>query len=67
MTSEIDILRTARELINQHGLKGASDHAAGRIASSLELGDHDGASVWAQVRAALLDLSDIQFKGDQTH
>ena len=51
-------------LIEQHGLKGASDHAADRIAELTERGDLDGAGAWCQIRLALLDLSDIKFKGD---
>ena len=31
MTSDLDIYRAANELIEQHGLKGASDHAADRV------------------------------------
>jgi len=64
MTSDIDILRSARELIDQRGLKGASDHAADRIATLDSLGDMDGVHVWRRIRAALLDVSDIRFKDD---
>lgn len=64
MTSSLDIHRTAKELIKQHGLKGASDFAADRIARLLDLQDLDGVAVWRQIRAALLDVSDIKFKDD---
>ncbi len=64
MTSDLDLYRAAQELINQHGLKGASDHAADRIAELTERGDLDGAGAWRKIRAALLDLSDVRFKGD---
>ncbi len=53
MTSELDIYRAANELIEQHGLKGASDHAADRIAELTERGDLDGAGAWCQIRLAL--------------
>ena len=33
MTEDLDIYCTAKELIKQRGLKGASVHAAGRIAT----------------------------------
>ncbi len=54
MTSKIDIYRTAQELINQRGLKGASDHAADRIAELTERGDMDGAAAWRNIRAAIV-------------
>ena len=42
MTSDIDIYRAANELIEKHGLKGASDHAADRIAELMERRNRDG-------------------------
>ena len=42
----------------------ASDHAADRIAELTERGDRDGAFAWRKIRAALLDLSDVRFRGD---
>ncbi len=47
--------RFANELIKEHGLKGASDYAADRIAALLEMNDNHGATVWRRIRAALLD------------
>ncbi len=67
VTSNRDIYHAANELIKERGLKGASDYAADRIHTLLELGDHDGASVWRRIRAALLDLNGIKFKDDPTH
>ena len=64
MTPSRDILTSANELIKLHGLKGASDHAADRIADLLERGDDEGVAVWRQIRAALLDVSDIKFPSD---
>ena len=65
MTSDNpDIYHAANELIKERGLKGASDYAADRIHTLLELRDQDGANVWRRIRAALLDLSGIKFKDD---
>ena len=36
MTSDLDIYRTAKLLIGQHGLRGASDHAADRIDATFD-------------------------------
>ena len=62
--SDLDIYRTAEELIKQHGLKGASDYSADRIKTLGDFHDHDGVAVWRKIRGALLDLSDIKFKDD---
>ncbi len=59
MTTDLDIYRSANELIKERGLKGATDYATHRIHTLLELGDQDGANVWRRIRAALLDLSGI--------
>lgn len=67
MTSELDIYASAKMLLDQHGLKGASEHAAERIHTLRELGDEEGAAVWSKIRAALLDLSDIRFKGERVN
>ncbi len=67
MADNPDIYHAANELIKERGLKGASDYAADRIHTLLELRDHDGANVWRRIRAALLDLSGIKFKDDPTH
>ncbi len=67
MADNPDIYHAANELIKERGLKGASDYAADRIHTLLELGDQDGANVWRRIRAALLDLSGIKFKDDPTN
>ena len=64
MTSGLDIYRAASELIKERGLKGASDYAADRIKTLGDFHDHDGVAVWRQIRAALLDVSDIRLKDD---
>ena len=60
----LDIHRSAKELIKQHGLKGASDFAADKIATLTDFKDHDGVTVWRRIRAALLDVGDIKFKDE---
>jgi len=67
MTADTDIHRAANELIEQRGLKGASDYAADRIKMLMDVQDHDGVAVWRRIRAALLDVSDIRFKDDSVN
>ncbi len=67
MTSDLENYRTAKLLIDQHGLKGASKHAADRIEALRDKGDHAGARTWGKIRAVLLDLSDIKFRDDSVH
>ena len=67
MVDNKDIYRSAKRLIDLHGLRGASEHCAERIETLREEGDLDGAGVWGRIRAALLDLSDIKFKDDTVH
>ncbi len=64
MSISRNILTPAKELIKLRGLKGASDHAADRIATLLERKDMEGVALWRQIRAALLDVKDIEIKGD---
>jgi hypothetical protein len=67
MTSDLDTYRAAKLLIDQHGLKGASDHAADRISTLRDKGDDEGARAWGRIRAALLDLSDVRFRDEAVH
>lgn len=64
MTSQKDIYTTANLLLKRHGLKGAADHCLDRAEELTAAGDTQGAYVWGQVRAALLDLSDVKFDGE---
>ena len=64
MTSETDIYRSARELIDQRGLKGASEYAGQRMADLRNLNDAAGVAVWGRIRGALLDLSEVRFEDD---
>lgn len=47
------------------GLRTAAEHAAQRMEELRELGAHTGAATWGRIRAALLDLCDIKFSGDE--
>ena len=55
MISNIDIYRTANELIKQHG-DNAPIHAATRADAMLEAGDLDGQAVWKQILVAVNEL-----------
>ncbi len=55
MTDDLDIYRTARMLINEHGER-ASIHAVMRADGRLEAGDLDGRAVWLRVLAAVKEL-----------
>ncbi|HAD86508.1 MAG TPA: hypothetical protein DCG48_04015 [Rhodospirillaceae bacterium] len=59
-----DIYATAKLILDQHGPEGAANHCLDRMEVLKEAGDDQGAYVWGQVRAALLDLSDIRLDGD---
>jgi hypothetical protein len=63
-TTERDIYASAKLLLDQHGLKGASEYAAGRMQTMRDVGDEEGVATWGRIRAALLDLSDVRFKND---
>ncbi len=55
LTSDLDISRTARMLINEHGER-ASIHAVMRADGRLEAGDLDGRAVWLKVLRAVKEL-----------
>ncbi len=55
MTSDIDIYRSANELIKQHG-DDASTHAAMRADELMERGDLDGRAVWLRILKAVEEL-----------
>ncbi len=67
MTSDLDIYRSARFLIDRHGLKGASEHCAEQMRTLREKGDLEGVVAWGRIRTALLDVSDIRFKDDSVN
>ena len=55
MTSDLDIYRTAKLLIDQDGAE-AGLRAAERADESLERGELDGAAVWCRIRRAIEEL-----------
>jgi len=67
MTSEIDIYRSAHELIKQHG-DAAPIHAAMRVDSMLEKRDVKGQAVWRRIlKAVEVILADWSSEGQQLH
>jgi hypothetical protein len=65
MVAELDVYRTARVLIRQHGAD-APIHAAMRHDALLEHGDLEGASVWKRVLAAVDVLLTTERSDDTT-
>ena len=55
MTDELDIYRSAKVLIDQHG-EHAVIEAAMRADELLDLGDLDGQRVWMAIRDAVREL-----------
>lgn len=55
MVQEIDIWRTAKILVEQHG-EDAPIHAAMRCDEMLDKGDLDGRAVWMAIKRACDDL-----------
>ena len=67
MTPDLDIDRSAKRLIDQHGLKGASEHCVERIEALREEGDLEGAATWSRIRWASLELGEIRFEEDRSN
>jgi len=55
MTSDLDIYRSARALINEH-CEDAPIHAALRADELLKAGDMDGLAVWKRILRAVDEL-----------
>ncbi len=55
MTSDLDIYRSAKLLIDQHG-EDAARHAAMRADALLEAGDMEGKAVWLRILSAVKEL-----------
>ena len=55
MTSDLDIYRSANELIEQHG-EDAPIHAAMRADELMEAGDMEGEAVWIRIVKAIGEL-----------
>jgi hypothetical protein len=62
MISDIDIRRTAKLLIDQHG-ENAAFHAGMRVDEMLDKGDLDGRAVWLRVLAAVEELQSVAVEG----
>ncbi len=63
MTSDLDIYRTARLLIERHGSE-APVHAAMRADAMLDKGDLDGQVVWKRVLRAVAELQGREPAGE---
>ncbi len=55
MTSDLDVYRSANELIKQHG-EDAPIHAAMRADELMEAGDMEGVTVWKMILKAIEEL-----------
>ncbi len=55
MITDLDIYRTAKLLVNNHGAE-APIHAAMNADAMLAKGDLDGAAVWRRIVAAINEL-----------
>ncbi len=55
MTSDIDVYRSAKLLVDQHGDE-APIHAAMRADAMLDAGDLDGQVVWMRILEAIKEL-----------
>ena len=55
MTSDLDIYRSANELIEQHG-EDAPIHAAMRADELMDAGDMEGEAVWLRIVKAIEEL-----------
>ncbi len=62
MTSDLDIYRSANELIKQHG-EDAPIHAAMRADELMEAGDMEGRAMWVRIMKA---IEELQLKGQPT-
>ena len=59
----LDIYRSAKALIDQHGEFEAEVHAAQRADELLEAGDMDGRRVWLRVLDAVRDIASKEPSG----
>ena len=64
MTSDLDIYRTAKARIRQHGEQRAELHAATRADELLEADDMDGRRVWLRVLEAVQELTSKEPPGE---
>ncbi len=67
MTSDLDIYRSANELIKQHG-EAADIEAAMRADERLAAGDMEGEAVWLRILKAIEELlSEERPEGEKVH
>ncbi len=67
MTSDLDIYRSANELIKQHG-EAADIEAAMRADERLAAGDMEGEAVWLRIIKAIEELlSEERPEGEKVH
>ncbi len=67
MTSALDIYRSAKLLIDQHG-EDAARHAAMCANTFLEAGDREGRRVWLSILEAIKELQRTRPRRDEpTH
>ncbi len=59
MTADLDIYRSAKQLIDQHGDEAAIE-AAMTADSMLDKGDLDGAAVWRRIVAAINEMQRVE-------
>ena len=64
MNSDLDVYRSAKLLIDQHGDEAAI-HAAMRVDELLDKGDLDGAAVWRRIIRAIEELQRKQPSQDE--
>ena len=64
MTSDLDIYRSANELIKQHG-EAADIEAAMRADACLAAGDMEGEAVWLRIVKAVEELLAKERPGDE--
>ena len=66
MTTDLDVYRSAKLLIDQHG-QDAKLEAARRADALRDMGDFDGQAVWLRIRKAVLDLLKPGDGGETVH
>ncbi len=64
MTSDLDVYRTAKLLVDKHGHE-APIHAAMNADAMLERDDMDGRAVWLRVVRAAEELLDTKPRGSE--
>ena len=66
MTTDLDIYRSAKLMIDQHGDE-APIHAAMRADELMAAGDMDGYAAWKRIVGVVDDLLRVEPDGEQVH